>query len=197
MNRLLKPNLQPPQPAGDRDAEPIIMDHCSHCGARVGGFPGDYARCTCGRMHMLPGDPPAGWRLVQDTGRLKVLPFYVVSLFYASIAAIFWTGGGTGLMGAAVVVLVFAMWIYAIMSFATAAEKQRGWWICMLEYHLSSVGFLICFFVVLPRMLEVFSGRLGALLSPAMLGACVGLVVCIVVYGDARRRVAHLRIVPA
>lgn len=144
---------------------------------------------------MLPADPPAGWRFVHDPSRLKVLPFFMVTLFYASIAAIFLTAGGGNPLGAIVVILVFATWIYAIMSFSTTAEKQPGWWISVLEYHIASAGMLGCFFVVLPRIMEGISGRVGAMFSLPMLGAVTGLFVCLLVYGDARRRVAHLRII--
>lgn len=177
--------------------QPVVFDHCSHCRNRVGGFPGDYAKCKCGAMTILPADPPAGWRTVSDPARLKVLPFFLVTLFYASIAAIFMTGGGSGLGGGAIVVIVFAMWIYAIMNFSATAEKQPGWWICVLEYHIASLGMLCCFFVVLPRVMEALSGQFGSLISLPMLGAVTGLLICLLIYGDARRRVAHLRIVKA
>jgi len=144
---------------------------------------------------MLPADPPTGWRFVHDPTRLKVLPFFMVIFFYMSVLGIFWTAGDSSLFGAVVVILIFATWIYAIMNFSTAAEKQSGWWISVMEYHVASAGMLGCFFVVLPRIMEGINGRINAVFSLPMLGAMIGLFICLLIYGDARRRVAHLRII--
>lgn len=146
-------------------------------------------------MTMLPSDPPRGWRLVTQHEKLKAIPFYFIMLFYASMIAIVWTGGGTGLAGGTVVVIVFAMWIYSIMTFSRAAERQRGWRIAVLEYHVASLGFLLCYFVVLPSCVAAAGGEFGPVLSLRFVGAILGLMVSVLIYGDARRRVAHLRIV--
>jgi hypothetical protein len=148
-------------------------------------------------MTLLPADPPAGWRLVRDPDKLKVLPFFFVVSFYASIVAILWTGGGTDLAGGAIVILVFATWIYSIMVFAKAAERQKGWRTPVIEYHLASLIMLPCFYQVLPACNEVLGGNFGPLISLRFIGSAIGLFLCLLIYGDARRRVAHLRIVRA
>lgn len=144
---------------------------------------------------MLSAEPPPGWRLVAQHDKLKVIPIYFIMLFYASMIAIVWTGGGTGLAGGTVVVIVFAMWIYSVMTFSRAAERQPGWWVAVLEYHVASLGFLLCYFVVLPSCLAAAGGQFEGLVSLRLIGAILGLMVSVLVYGDARRRVAHLRIV--
>jgi len=180
------------------DESPVVHARCNRCGKSVSGFPGDYGKCTsCKHLTRLPAEPPSGWRLVHQADKLNVLPFYFVALFYASVVAIFWTGGGTDLIGASIVVIVFAMWIYSLMTFSRAAERQKGRWIVTIEYHVASLLALVSFFVLLPGCMDVFQGHIATLFSLRTLGAFTALPICVLLYGDARRRLAHLRIVRA
>ena len=94
-----------------------------------------------------------------------------------------------------VLVIVFAMWIFSIMQFSKAAEKQRGRWLPIVEYHIAGLLALPCFVWSMGSCNEISQGRINATVLLWLLLAVVGLFACVLIYSDARRRVAHLRIV--
>lgn len=178
------------------DDQPVISGACKHCKKNVSGFPGDFARCpACKRMTQLPLEPPRGWRLINDPAKLAVMPFYFVLLFYGSMVAIAWTGGGTGLAGGAIVVVVFAMWIFSITQFSKTAHRQQGWWVPVLLYHVASVIVPICFWLAARGCAPIMQGSVsaGAIVDIAI--ALAGLFVCLLIYGWARGRLARLRVI--
>ncbi len=177
-------------------AEPVVKGACSKCGRSVSGFPGDYARCgKCDHMQMLTSEPPAGWRHVVHADRLTTLPFWFVTLFYMSIGAIAWTGGGADIYSSGLVVLVFAAWIFSIMQFSKAAERQRRWWAPVLEYHIVAMLMIPSFMWLGAVVASVANWVIDIWILAWLLIAGVLLFVCLLLYGDARRRIAHLRIV--
>lgn len=177
-------------------AEPVVNGHCSKCGSAVAGFPGDYARCDkCQHMQMLSSDPPPGWRTVAHGDRLTQLPFWFVTLFYASIGAILWTGGGTDFYSSSIVILVFAGWIFSIMQFSKAAERQRRWWAPVLEYHLVAILMIPGFMWLAGAFMAIVNWTITGMTLLWMLFAAVILFISLLLYGDARRRIAHLKIV--
>lgn len=177
-------------------ARPVVDGVCSNCSTGVSGFPGDYARCTkCNHMQMLSSQPPPGWRHVVYADRLTTLPFWFVTLFYASIGAIVWTGGGSDIYTSGLVVLVFAGWIFSIMQFSKAAERQRRWWAPVLEYHIVALLMIPSFMWLAGVVASVANWVIDIWILVWLLIAGVLLFVCLLLYGDARRRIAHLRIV--
>jgi hypothetical protein len=175
---------------------PRVAGPCRHCGRVAEGFPGDYASCPhCHKMTKLPPQPPPGWRLVHRVGQLASIPYYMVTLFYSSIVAIAWTGGGTGLGGGTIVVLVFAAWIFTIMRFGAAAEHQPGWWFPVVAYHLSSFLVPVAFWLAARGCAAVSEGAWGLAGIGSILGALAVSGVCLLAYGVARGRTARLRVV--
>ena len=175
---------------------PLVYGRCQTCAAPLSGYPGDFAKCrTCRRMTMLPAEPPTGWRMVRDPARLKALPTGFIVMFYSSIVAFFWTGGGTDLAGGAVVVIVLSMWIFSIMQFAKAAERQRGWWMPVVEYHVASVFIILCFWKMVASAKAMFAASFDARNLLTLVLSILALFICMLICGDARRRIAHLRIV--
>ena len=175
---------------------PLVHGRCQTCAAPLRGFPGDFAKCrACRRMTMLSADPPAGWRTVRDPARLQALPAAFIVMFYAAIAAFFWTGGGTDLVGGAVVVIVLSTWIFSIMQFAKAAERQRGWWLPVIEYHVAGVFVILSFWMLVDSVMAMLRSTAASLTLLTLVLSVFALFVCTLVCGDARRRIAHLRIV--
>jgi len=178
------------------DAGPTVSGNCTHCQRVVAGFPGDFAKCeSCKRMTTLPLEAPHGWRLIRDPNKLVVLPVYFVVLFYASILAIAWTGGGTDPVGGGVVVIVFAMWIYAIMQFSRTAERQRRWWTPVVLYHAASLLVPVCLYNIVRAASAIAGGTFTVGTVGRVFAGIAGLLVCFLLYGFARGRVARLRLV--
>ncbi|HNO78949.1 MAG TPA: hypothetical protein PKN33_12895 [Phycisphaerae bacterium] len=177
-------------------AEPVVKGVCSKCGRSVAGFPGDYARCDkCEHMQMLSSDPPPGWRMAAGGERLTQLPFWFTTLFYASIGVIVWTGGGSDTISSIIVVLVFAGWIFSIMQFSKAAERQRGWWIPVLEYHIVALLMIPGFMCAAGALMALVNWTIDGMTFLWMLFAAVIMFISLLLYGDARRRIAHLKII--
>jgi hypothetical protein len=175
---------------------PFVGGRCRRCGRAISGFPGDFARCShCKMMTQLALTPPPGWRLVKDPGKLTAMPFYMIGGFYASMVAIAWTGGGAGLVGGAIVVLIFATWIFSIMQFKRAAERQRRWWLPVVLYHVASVAVPVCIWLGVTGCTDVVQGEASFMSLVRVCVSLVGLFVCILVYGFARGSVARLRVV--
>lgn len=175
---------------------PFVTGTCRRCNRAVSGFPGDFAKCShCSVMTQMPLTPPPGWRLVANPDRLAALPFYMVGGFYASIVAIAWTGGGAGIVGGGIVVVIFATWIFSIMQFSRAAERQRRWWLPVLFYHLASLTIPLCFWLVVTGCSAVFRGDVNAasLIRPVL--GVLGLFISVLLYGFARGALARLRVV--
>jgi hypothetical protein len=181
----------------DRRADlPVVAGPCRKCNRTISGFPGDYSKCKhCQTMSMLPADPPPGWRTVAHPERLTALPAYFIVSFYASIVAIAWTGGGTGLVGGGIVVLVFAMWIFSIMQFAKAAERQRRWWLPVVLYHVACIVIPVCLWSGVGGCTAVANGDFSPLAFLRMIGSAIGLFLCVLIYGFARGSLARLRVV--
>ncbi|MCB9867028.1 MAG: hypothetical protein H6816_10400 [Phycisphaerales bacterium] len=177
---------------------PLVTGTCRRCGRAVAGFPGDFAKCShCSVMTQMPLTPPPGWRLVAHPDRLTALPFYMIATFYLSIVAIAWTGGGSGIVEGGIVVVIFAMWIFSIMQFSKAAERQRRWWLPVFLYHFASLLIPLCLWSGLTGCTAVFHGEIGVSALVRAVLSVVGLFVCILIYGFARGAVARLRVVPS
>ncbi len=177
-------------------AEPVVDGACSQCGSGVAGFPGDYARCNkCQHMQMLASEPPPGWRTVARSERLTQLPFWFVTLFYASIGAIVWTGGGSDVYSSGIVILVFAAWIFSIMQFSKAAERQRRWWVPVIEYHIVALLMIPGFMWLAGAFMAIVNWTIDGKVLLWMLFAAAIMFISLLLYGDARRRIAHLKIV--
>lgn len=175
---------------------PFITGTCRRCGKAISGFPGDFAKCgPCGTMTQLPLTPPPGWRLVRRAEQLPAIPIYMVAGFYASIIAIVLTQGGTSLVGGAIVVLVFATWIFSIMQFKKAAEHQPRWWLPVVLYHVAGSAIPLCFWLGAGGCDSVMHGDVSLGAISRLLASAVGLLVCILIYGFARGSVARLRVV--
>ncbi|NOX58319.1 MAG: hypothetical protein GXP29_05595 [Planctomycetes bacterium] len=144
---------------------------------------------------MLSSELPAGWRFVGYAQRLVLLPLWIVPLFYASIGAILWTGGGTDLVSSAFVVIVFAGWIFSIMQFSKSAEHQPRWWVPVLEYHIVALLMIPCFRWFMGGVSAITTWTVDWMSMAWLFFALVVSFVCLLLYGDARRRVAHLKIV--
>lgn len=151
-------------------------------------------------MTLLRREPPPGWRLIAKPNRLAIMPIVFVALFYVSVLGIFLTGqpqaGSSGWIANAVVIVVFAGWIYSIMHFARLAERRKGWWIPVVEYHISSLMMVFCMAWLAAGCQGVVSGSFTRASLLLGIGGLVLLLPAIVIYGDARRRIAHLCIVP-
>jgi len=177
---------------------PFITGSCRKCGRAISGFPGDFAKCGhCRMMTQLALTPPPGWRLVRHPEKLAALPFYMIGGFYASMFAIARTGGGSDLFGGAIVVLIFAIWIFSIMQFKRAAERQRRWWLPVVLYHLASLAIPLCLWLGVTGCTAVVNGEASIMAILRILASASGLLVCILIYGFARGSVARLRVVRA